>query len=118
VIYLLILCSIDETEDFILELTRLVTQGNGVIPSKCQSKLSELVTTSQVAKQDKGVKSKVAESLQQKPSPKKLRIVSQGEEEEAEVTNRQSVDEFNAIAAHLDRLSGNLTARYLEVKLL
>ena len=93
-----------------------MTHGNGVIPAKCQSKLSELVTSSQVAKQDKTVKSKVAESINQRSSPKKSKAkLLTKDHGKPEAANRQSVDEFNTLSVHLDNLSGNLTAKYLEV---
>ena len=105
-----------EAEDFILELTRLVTQGSGIIPGKCQSRLSELVSSSQVAKHDRGVRPKVYDHLGPKTSPKitpkKLMGKRQITDESA---GRQSVDEFNAISLHLDHINNFLTARYLEV---
>lgn len=117
----LIPCSMAEAEDFIVELTRLVNQGNGVVPSRCQSKITELVSTAAMTKQSvKKGKSKVADSIRTSGSSKKApktKLLDKGQVN-PEVVNSETVDEFNAIAVHLDSLSTGLTARYIEVRVI
>ena len=74
------------------------------------------MSSSQVAKQDRNVKSKVAESLGQKGSPKrpKATLVSKHKIDN-EDDGGHNIDEFNAISLHLDYISNVLSARYLEV---
>jgi len=107
-----------EAEDFILELTRSVTQGNGVVTGKHQCRLSELVSQVIARKQGKPVKSKVAEMIsREKKSPNKFRL-SQFVENElgSRKSGVQNVNELGVMMAYLDELSTNLTAKYLEVK--
>ena len=72
-----------------------------------------MVSNTAGSKRDSNVKSKVAESIRQKSSPKKERSKLLKQSQSAD---RQTVDEYNAIAVHLDSLVSKLVAKDLEVR--
>ena len=94
-----------------------MTQANGVIPAKHQSRLSELVSQLITPKQVKPVKSKIGEMIgREKKSPNKFRLSQFVENDMGDRRSGvQNGNEIGVMMAYLDDLSANLTAKYLEV---